>query len=109
MNRINSRPVGAVWQSDDYSACAHYANKTGIMHAQRWAHARRKIVDARDIEPAQADQVLRAIAALCKVEQQFRDDGLTGQAKLARRQKQSKPVLERFFGRIDEQVDKAAS
>jgi hypothetical protein len=49
---------------------------------------------------------MHAIAALYKVEQQIRDDGLTGQAKLARRQEQSKPVLERFFAWIDEQFDK---
>src|SRR5450830_724075 len=35
-----------------------------------------------------------------------RDDGLTGQAKLVRRQEQSKPVLERFFAWVDEQFDK---
>jgi hypothetical protein len=46
------------------------------------------------------------IAALYKVEQQIRDDGLTGQAKLARRQEQVKPVLERCFSWIDEQFDK---
>lgn len=74
------RPHGAVLQSDGYSAYEHYEKKTGITHAQCWAHARRKIFDARDIEPAQADQVLDAIAAPYKVEQQIRDDGLTGQA-----------------------------
>ena len=100
------RPHGAVLQSDGYSAYEHYAKKTGITHAQCWAHARRKIFDARDIEPAQADQALHAIAALYKAEQQIRDDGLTGQAKLTRRQEQSKPVLERFFAWIDEQFDK---
>lgn len=88
------------------TAPEHYAKKTGITHAQCWAHARRKIVDARDIEPAQAEQALDAIAALYKVEQQIRDDALTGQAKLARRQTQSKPVLERFFAWIDEEFDK---
>jgi transposase len=91
------RPNGVVLQSDGYSAFEHYAKKTGITHAQCWAHARRKIFDARDIEPAQADQALHVIAALYKVEQQIRDDSLAGQAKLARRQPQSKPVLERFF------------
>jgi len=100
------RPNGAVLQSDGYSAYEHYARKTGITHAQCWAHARRKIFDARDIEPAQADQALHAIAALYKVEQQIREDGLMGQAKLVRRQEQSKPVLERFFAWIDEQFDK---
>lgn len=100
------RPNGAVLQSDGYSAYEHYAKKTRITHAQRWAHARRRILDARDIEPAQADQALHAIAALYKVEQQIRDDDLTGQAKLARRQEQSKAVLERFFAWIDEQFAK---
>lgn len=99
------RPHGAVLQSDGYSAYDHYAKKTGITHAQCWAHARRKIFDARDIEPAQADQALHAIAALYKIEQQIRDDDLRAQAKLARRQEQSKPVLERFFSWIDEQFD----
>ncbi|MDB5764380.1 MAG: transposase, partial [Herminiimonas sp.] len=92
-----TRPNGAVLQSDGYSAYAHYAKKTGITHAQCWAHSRRKIYDARDIEPAHADQALDAIAALYKGEQQIRNDGLTGQAKRERRQEQSKPVLDRFF------------
>jgi transposase len=101
-----TRPNGAVLQSDGYSAYAHYAKKTGITYAQCWAHSRRKIYDARDIEPTHADQALAAIAALYKVEQQIRNDGLTGQAKRARRQEQSKPVLDRFFAWIDEQFDK---
>jgi len=100
------RPNGAVLQSDGYSVYAHYAKKIRITHAQCWAHARRKIFDARHVEPAQADQALHAIAALDKVEQQIRDDSLTGQAKLVRRHEQSKPVLERFSVWIDEQFDK---
>jgi hypothetical protein len=88
-----TRPNGAVLQSDGYSAYAHYATKTGITHAQCWAHSRRKIYEARDIEPAHADQALELIAALYKVEQQIRSDGLTGQAKRVCRQEQSKPVL----------------
>lgn len=67
---------------------------------------RRKSFDARDIEPAQADQALHATAGLYKVEQRIRDDELTGQAKLVCRQEQSKPVLDRFFVWIDEQFDK---
>lgn len=100
------RPNGAVLQSDGYSAYEHYAKKTEITHAKCWAHARRKIFDAWDIEPSQADEAPHAITVLYKVEQQIRDDGLTGQAKLVRRQEQSKPALERFFSWIDEQFDK---
>jgi len=68
--------------------------------------ARRKIFDSRDIEPAQADEALHAIAALYKVEKEIRDDGLTGQTKLSRGQEESQPVLGRFFVWIDEQFDK---
>jgi transposase len=49
-------------QSDGYSAYTQYAEKMAITHAECWAHARRKIFDARDIEPAQADQALHAIS-----------------------------------------------
>ena len=101
-----NRPKGAVLQSDGYSAYAQYAKKTGITHAQCWAHARRKIYDAKDIEPAPADQALDAIAGLYKVEQAIRNDVLTGQAKHTRRQEQAKPIVDRLFAWIDEQFDK---
>ena len=47
-----------------------------------------------------------AIAALYKVEQAIRNDGLTGPAKHAGRQEQFKPILDGFFVWIDEQFDK---
>jgi transposase len=100
------RPIGAVLQSDGYSAYEHYAKKTGIKYTQYCAHARRKIFDAMEIEPGQADRALHAIVALDKVEQQTYGHGLTGQTKLACRQKRSKPVLERFIVWIEEQFDK---
>jgi transposase len=93
-------------QSDGYSAYAHYAKKTGVTHAQCWARSRRKIYDARDIEPTHADWTVGAIAARYKVEQQIRNDDLTGQAKRTRHQERAKPILDGFFAWIDEQFDK---
>ncbi|WP_374762227.1 IS66 family transposase [Massilia scottii] len=66
----SAAPAWTVLQSDGYSAYAHDAKKSGVAHAQCRAHARRKILDARDIEPSQAEQTLDAFAALYKVRQQ---------------------------------------
>lgn len=52
-------PHGAVLQSDGYSAYQHYTKKAGITQAQCWAHARRKILNARDFESAKYITCLR--------------------------------------------------
>lgn len=61
--------------------------------------------EAKDIEPAHAEQALEWIGALYAVEAQIREEHLTGQAKRARRQEQAKPVTDRFFKWIDKQFD----
>jgi transposase len=100
-----SPPVGAVLQTDGYAAYAQYAKKAGLTHAQCWAHARRKVYEAQDIEPHHAEQALNWIGALYAVETQIRAQDLTGQAKLTLRQEQAKPVAARFFAWIDKQFD----
>ena len=42
-----SSPLGAVLQTDGYAAYAQYAKKTGLTHAQCWAHARRRFMNPR--------------------------------------------------------------
>lgn len=101
-----SPPKDAVLQTDGYGAYAHYAKKTGITHAQCWAHSRRKIFEAQQMEPEPANQMLDWIGALYAVESQIRDENLTGNAKRARRQQQSKPIAERLFKWIDTQFEK---
>ncbi|CAN5896935.1 hypothetical protein BH11PSE12_BH11PSE12_33260 [soil metagenome] len=100
-----SPPEGAVLQTDGYAVYAQYAKKTGLTHAQCWAHSRRKIFEAKEIEPAHADQALAWIAALYAVEEKIRDENLTGQVKRTRRQEQAKPVVDRFFKWIDKQFN----
>ena len=51
-------PPGAVLQTDGYAAYAQYAKKTGLIHAQCWAHARRKVVEASDIGNRSAGGVM---------------------------------------------------
>ena len=96
-------PTGAVLQTDGYTAYAQYAKKMGLTHAQCWAHARRKVFEAQDIEPGPAGQALEAIGALYTVEAAIREQALTGQAKRAYRLAHAKPVAERFFAWIDKQ------
>ena len=44
--------------TDGYSAYAWYAKKTGIAHAQWWAHSRRAFLKAEAIEPARVAEAL---------------------------------------------------
>ena len=73
-----SPPTGAVLQTDGYTAYAQYAKKMGLTHAQCWAHARRKVFEAQDIEPGPAAQALEAIGALYAVEAGIREQGFDG-------------------------------
>ena len=98
-----SPPTGSVLQTDGYTAYAQYAKKMGLTHAQCWAHARRKVFEAQDIEPSPAGQALEAIGALYAVEAEIREQGLTGSAKRAYRLAHAKPVADRFFAWIDKQ------
>jgi transposase len=96
-----SPPDDAVLLSDGYAAYASYAKQVGLTHAQCWAHARREVFEARDIEPAHAEKALEHIAALYAVEEHIRTNEMKGAAKRAWRQTHAKPVAERFFKWID--------
>ena len=98
-----SPPTGAVLQTDGYTAYAQYAKKMGLTHAQCWAHARRKVFEAQDMEPGPAGEALDAIGALYAVEAAIREQALTGPAKRAYRLAHARPVAERFFAWIDKQ------
>lgn len=96
---------GTVLLSDGYGAYSSYARKLGLTHAQCWAHARREVFDAKNIEPEIAEEGLQRIAALYAVEEQIRDKKLKGEAKRLHRLTHSKPIVEAFFAWIDEQIE----
>ena len=98
-----SPPAGAVLQTDGYAAYAQYAKKMGLTHAQCWAHARRKVFEAKEIEPGPAAQALDWIGGLYAVEAEIREQGLAGAAKRAWRLEHAKPLADHFFAWIDEQ------
>lgn len=87
----------AVLLSDGYSVYSSYAKQVGLTHAQCWAHARREVFEARDIEPAHAEKALEHIGAPYAAEEYIRKNDLKGAAKHAWRQTHAKSVAERFF------------
>jgi transposase len=101
-----SHAQGAVLLSDGYAAYRSYAQKAGLTHAQCWAHARREVFDAKNIEPEIAEQGLARIAELYAVEEDIRSRSLKGEAKRIHRLTHSKPIVESFFGWVDEQLDR---
>jgi hypothetical protein len=98
-------PDGAVLISDGYGAYAEYAKKVKLTHAHCWAHARREVFEARDIEPAQAERALEQIAEFYKIEEDIRARNLTGSAKLAERQSRSKPKVQAFLRWVEQHFE----
>jgi len=95
--------------SDGYSAYENFAkaNKK-VIHAQCWAHSRRKFVETEDLEPVQGGVALDYIRALYTFEEAIRTEKLTGKAKLEYRQKHSKPVVDDFFHWITADIKRIA-
>jgi transposase len=96
---------GAVLLTDGYAAYARYAAKTGIAHAQCWAHTRRGLFEAKDIEPERATIGLDWIGKLYGLEEEIRADALSGAAKRAYRQQHAKPVVDGFFVWVNAQFE----
>lgn len=55
-----SPPADGVLHTDGYRVYAQYAKKTGLTHAQCWAHCRRKFFEAKTIELERAEEALDA-------------------------------------------------
>ena len=96
---------GAVLLSDGYGPYAHYAQKTGLTHAQCWAHARRTLFEAQDAEPQTAARGLDLIGELYAVEDLIRSQKLSAARKLDYRLMHAKPIVERFFAWVSRQFE----
>ena len=83
--------------SDGYAAYAQYAGKTGLTHAQCWAHTRRKFIAAERAEPVLAAEALKQIGAIYAIEARLRDQKRSGEKKREARLIHSKPLVEQFF------------
>lgn len=96
---------GNVLLSDGYDPYARYAEKTGITHAQCWAHTRRAFFEAQSVEPQAAGQALDLIAELYAVEERIRAQSLRAAKKLDYRLMHAKPIVERFFAWVNRQFE----
>jgi hypothetical protein len=91
--------------SDGYDAYDRYAaRRKEVVHALCWAHTRRGFVKAQDVEPVRSQRALEFIADLYRFEDEIRCRALEGEAKLALRAEQSKPVVEAFFGWLEAEL-----
>ncbi len=91
--------------TDGYTAYEHYTKKTGLTHAQCWAHTRRKLFEAKDVEPTAAARGLDFIGGLYAVEERIRTQKLSAARKLDYRLMHAKPIVEQFFAWIDQQFE----
>ncbi|MFQ5700156.1 MAG: IS66 family transposase [Myxococcota bacterium] len=90
--------------SDGYDAYDRYAERRqGVVHALCWVHTRRGFVKAQEVEPVRAQKALDFIGELYETEEEIRQRGLVGEAKLRLRCEQSRPVVEAFFTWLEEE------
>jgi transposase len=97
---------GSVLLTDGYSAYKQYAEKTGVTHAQCWAHLRRGFFDAQPIEPEASGEALDQIRKLYEVEAKIRERTLAGEDKRLHRVLYAKPIVDAFFDWVDRQFER---
>ena len=86
--------------SDGYSAYERYAEfRENLVHAQCWAHVRRKFFDAREHSPPEAEKALGIIRELFAVEQEL--ENLSDEQILALRRERSMPLVHDFFKEME--------
>jgi len=105
-----------VVQTDGYAGYGFIDGIKEILHMACWAHVRRKFFDvvkaagkAKDgkRKPGNADQALKYIRKLYKIEKDAKDNGLSNEDLLKERQKKAKPVLDEFKRWLNVKVDEA--
>jgi len=91
--------------SDGYEAYARYAKRHDeVIHALCWVHTRRGFNDALPCEPELANIALDYIARLYEVEDEIKEQKLTGDKKCMYRVEHSKPVVADFFEWVEQQL-----
>ena len=85
-------------QADAYGGYDGICVEKSITQAGCWAHARRKLVDSQDLEPAITAEALALIGRLFAVEQETKDFSCAD--RLALRQSHSRPVLDTLHEKL---------
>ena len=90
--------------SDGYAAYKEYAKATDTQNAQCWTHSRREFLKAEDIEPGKSKEALDLIRPLYRIETAIKKQGLEGDEKTIYRVLHAKPVVDKFFAWVSEQL-----
>ncbi len=94
-------------QRDGYSAYGALARaERDLIPVGCWAHARRKFVEAAQLESAEALAVVNELRKLYLVERHARDECLEPQQRWKLRQDLAKPVLEGLLPRLEKMREK---
>jgi transposase len=89
-------------QTDGYEAYEKLVRElTTIVLVGCWAHARRKFEDALQVDRENAGTILSLIQKLYAIERECREQGLSNEQRLAERQQQTVPVLEKIKAVLD--------
>ena len=91
--------------TDGYAAYEHDTKKTGLTHAQCWAHTRRHLFEAKNAEPEAVARGLDLIGGLYAVEERIREQKLGAARKLDYRLMHAKPIALQFFAWINQQFE----
>ncbi|PWU11443.1 MAG: hypothetical protein C5B50_23290 [Verrucomicrobia bacterium] len=94
-------------QRDGYSAYGALARADGdLIPVGCWGHARRKFIEAAELQCAQAMEVVGQIRKLYLIERHARDECLEFQQRLKLRQELAKPVLEALLPGLEAMREK---
>lgn len=95
--------------TDGYEVYERYAASiNGMVHAQCWAHSRRKFFEAEPSEPVLAAKALLYIDALYEHEAKLRSKLFSPEKALAYRGEHSKPIADSFFAWLAETLNQHA-
>ena len=103
-----------VVQTDGYAGYGFIDGIEEILHMACWAHVRRKFFDVVKAagkpkngkrKPGNADQALKYIRMLYKIEKDARNKGLANEDLLEERQEKAKPLLDEFKRWLNVKVD----
>ena len=84
-------------QCDGYTGYASFARRKEHIHlAACWAHARRKLHEARAQDPRRAAWLLRQIVHLYRIERKLRDNRSGPRLRAAVRAHQARPIYQRL-------------
>lgn len=87
-----------VVQTDAYAGYNEVVLPDAVQRLACMAHIRRKFIDGRNFAPAEADQIIKQIAVLYKLEKQWKK--LEAKNRQAKRAKIAKPLFEKLYETI---------